>query len=441
MLIYESFFQAIASLKQNKMRSILTMIGIIIGITAVIAIRMLGNSMSDAIKEDLNQFGFSNIYLGLVPKESDDSSEESGGGRGPMTIRDMTEDDYYTDEMIDDLKEHFSSEIKGVTYYSIPNESAKIVLGSEYALVQLFAVNADYMEYQTTMSMFQNGLIAGSKLSKRALDEGRAEIIISDKVCDNIFPKLSYDEVIGKEIDVPIYNDTPYIFHVKGVFETLPQYYDGEYDDVTMAYIPYNYVSKKFHKKGADMCEIIVNSDHVLDGESFSKKIQSYMDKYYHNNKYWGPSAYSLATFADEASDMIKNVSYVLMIVAGIALVVGGIGVMNIMFVSVSERTREIGIRKSLGATNTAIKLQFVIEAIVLSVLGGIIGILIGKGLGEMAARKALEIVNSDVTVPSRLDSLSVIIAVGFSVAIGVFFGYYPATKAAKLNPIDALRG
>ena len=129
---------------------------------------------------------------------------------------------------------------------------------------------------------------------------------------------------------------------------------------------------------------------------------------------------------------MINMIQLALSVIAGISLVVGGIGVMNIMLVSITERTKEIGTRKALGATNSSIRLQFITESVVICVIGGIIGIILGIGLGTVAVK----LMGYEAAVSIE----SIIIAVGFSMAIGVFFGYYPANKAAKLNPIDALR-
>lgn len=413
------------------------MIGIIIGISAVISIRMIGNAMSDIITRQLNEFGLKNVYLGLEPRETEDSS--GNPGQGPVFKREITQDDYYSDEMLDDLKNHFKDEIKGISYSEIASQSSKIVKGSNYAVVSVKGVNYDYQEHTNESTLYQKGLVAGSKISKRAMDEGKTEIIVSDRVCKNIFPKLTYDEVIGKEIEVPV-GEENYTFHIKGIYETNPVYYDGLYDDETQAYIPIKYVKKKLHEKGVEQVEIIVNEEKITNSDDFSEDIEDYMDKYYHNNKYWDTSTFTMNSYAEETTGIINAVSIVLIVVAGIALLVGGIGVMNIMLVSVSERTKEIGIRKSLGASNEAIQLQFVIESIVLSIMGGISGIIIGRGIGEIAVLKFLPLLNSEVTVSPRLDLASVVIAVGFSAAIGVFFGYYPATKAAKLNPIDALR-
>ena len=129
---------------------------------------------------------------------------------------------------------------------------------------------------------------------------------------------------------------------------------------------------------------------------------------------------------------MISMIKLALSVIAGISLVVGGIGVMNIMLVSITERTKEIGTRKALGATNASIRLQFITESVVICVIGGIIGIFFGVGLGMLAVK----LMGYDAVVSVS----SIIIAVGFSMAIGIFFGYYPANKAAKPNPIDALR-
>ena len=139
-----------------------------------------------------------------------------------------------------------------------------------------------------------------------------------------------------------------------------------------------------------------------------------------------------MASMMDSMNTMINMIQLALSVIAGISLVVGGIGVMNIMLVSITERTKEIGTRKALGATNSSIRLQFITESVVICVIGGIIGIILGIGLGTVAVK----LMGYEASVSIE----SIIIAVGFSMAIGVFFGYYPANKAAKLNPIDALR-
>lgn len=142
--------------------------------------------------------------------------------------------------------------------------------------------------------------------------------------------------------------------------------------------------------------------------------------------------AFSMASMVEIMSDMMSTITTAIAVIAGIALLVGGIGVMNIMLVSITERTREIGTRKALGAPNSAIRLQFIIESIVICLIGGLIGIVLGVVLGMAAA---------DLLGASATPSVgSILLSLGFSMAIGIFFGYYPANKAAKMDPIEALR-
>ena len=140
----------------------------------------------------------------------------------------------------------------------------------------------------------------------------------------------------------------------------------------------------------------------------------------------------SMTSMMNQMNTMIGAIQLALSVIAGISLVVGGIGVMNIMLVSITERTKEIGTRKALGATNGSIRLQFITESVVICLIGGIIGIIFGIVLGTVAVKL--------MGYEASVSLSSIVIAVGFSMAIGIFFGYYPANKAAKLNPIDALR-
>ena len=169
-----------------------------------------------------------------------------------------------------------------------------------------------------------------------------------------------------------------------------------------------------------------------VNSDDFALKVKEFMNRYYHNNRNFTISTFSLASLVSSLTSMLGTVSTAISIVAAISLLVGGIGVMNIMLVSISERTKEIGTRKALGATNGSIRVQFIMEAIVLCLVGGILGIGVGIIGGSIGAKVLGYEASPSIS--------SIIAALIFSMAVGVFFGYYPANKAAKMNPIDALR-
>ncbi|MBQ3774477.1 MAG: FtsX-like permease family protein, partial [Pseudobutyrivibrio sp.] len=169
------------------------------------------------------------------------------------------------------------------------------------------------------------------------------------------------------------------------------------------------------------------------NNDEFATKVRDFFNiNYYSRNDAYEVMVVSMTSMMNQMNTMIGAIQLALSVIAGISLVVGGIGVMNIMLVSITERTKEIGTRKALGATNGSIRLQFITESVVICLIGGIIGIIFGIVLGTVAVKL--------MGYEASVSLSSIVIAVGFSMAIGIFFGYYPANKAAKLNPIDALR-
>ena len=427
MLFFENLILAFTALLTNKMRSLLTMLGIIIGIGSVIAIVTVGNSLTNSITSEMAGMGANNVMVGIQQRENEDEVDESGMRyEGYSFQKAPGDEDLITRDMIEALTEAFPDDIKDVSVESGLGQT-KVEKGRNYANINLRGVNPGYFKASNIK------MAAGNEISARAYESGKSVCLVSDRFVNNMFGGDN-DKAIGHDIEIEMSDSSHkyYVFTIVGVYEYEAQQFEmsSARDSVTNVYIPLKTALKKNHRKGFTDFTIITKPG--VDSDEFATKVKNFMNRYYHNNKDFTLMTFSLASMVSAMTKMLDTVSTAISIVAAISLVVGGIGVMNIMLVSISERTREIGTRKALGATNGSIRVQFIMESIVLCLVGGILGILVGL-IGGAIGAKALGYEASPT--PS-----SIVAALLFSMAVGVFFGFYPANKAAKMNPIDALR-
>lgn len=425
MLILENIFLALNSLKANKARAILTMIGIIIGITSVITIMTIGSAMTAAMTEKLSSRGANVITIGVSSKE--DEEEESWGPPSAFDIqRGMTANDYLSYERIAKIEDNFKDRIEGISLTE--NVGSTVVKSADkYANLQLQGINSMGIK-ETDLK-----LLSGRVFYKEDYTEGRKVCLVSDRFCDNLY-NSDTESVLGETISV-VLNNKYYSYNVVGVYKYESNFFDfstSEYDTTTNLYIPLETALSQTHnKKGFGTIKVLAAS--VDDATKLGEDIEAYTNrKFYRNNEFFEVTSFCMQSVIEEVQDSLGQLSLVVSAVAGISLLVGGIGVMNIMLVSVTERTKEIGTRKALGATNGSIRIQFIVESIVLCLLGGIIGIILGTVFG-MGISKIMG-------YPAATSLESMILSVGFSTFIGISFGFYPANKAAKMNPIDALR-
>ena len=434
--LLENIKLSITSLLANKLRSILTMLGIIIGISSVITIVTIGDSLAKSITDEMSGVGARNIEVYLTQKsivnevyneDSQYDEVESNEEEYWSDYKEPTEQDNITDEMISEYKLALGNEVQGVAINENVGNST-LTNGKNNAAIDTYGVNNDHFKIESVK------LKAGRIITENDVKDGRKLAVVSDVFVDDYFGKVdSYNEVLGKNLELSI-DENMVSVYICGVYEfDKNQIGPGSRDEktTTKLYIPIS-VSKKFTGgvKGYD--SLIILPDNNAKVEVVVKKTNEFFAKKYESNEYIVPYATSMEAMLESTNKMIGSVKLAISAVAGISLLVGGIGVMNIMMVSITERTREIGIRKALGASKNVILIQFIVEAIIMCIIGGIIGILIGTALGSAGAK---------LMGYSAKPNLTVILGtVGFCMAIGVFFGYYPASKAAKLNPIDALR-
>ncbi len=429
----ENVLLAVESLRSNKMRALLTMLGIIIGVASVIGIISVGNSLSSSITTQMQSIGTNNILIAV--REKDD---QSGGSRSPMGDSrgimsalngkgSSAEDkDLLSLEKLQTFEEQFSDRITAVGL----NESAgsgQVKDGRLYANVSVSGVNPGYQPVNNL------DMLSGRFINDRDMAGRKNVCVVSDKLAGNIFK--SGADPVGQEVRY-YENGAIKTYTIVGVYKYtessmfMSASSASDRDTRTAMYIPITLAKQDMENKNYSTATVM--SGVGVDTEKLTKDIERYFSRYYEKNAKWEAAVFNMSTQVEMASSMLSTVSLAVAVIAAISLLVGGIGVMNIMLVSVTERTREIGTRKALGAKNYHIRLQFVTEAVIIALAGGLIGLVIGLLMG---------VVGSSLlgTAPS-FSAPVIALTILFSMGIGVFFGYYPANKAAGMDPIDALR-
>lgn len=430
MLFLENLRLAFSSLRANKMRALLTMLGIIIGISSVIAIMTVGQSLTASVTDTMGSLGATNITVALQQRSDEEegasAGEEAGlSFGGPMGGRLPSKEDYFTDEELREYCNTYPDDVKAISVQESLS-SGQLLSGRLYANISASGVSDGYFAANGTE------LLAGRFFSDSEIENRSFAAIISDKAVNNLF---GGDKEAALGVSLPLVIGDKYltatIVGVYGYEESVYSFGNASEKEMTTdLYLPLGTARDLNHSSGTESFTVVVSSD--TDAGKFSETTSQFFNAYYRNNRHFEVYAFTMSSILDSLTSMMGTITTAISLIAGIALLVGGIGVMNIMLVSITERTREIGTRKAIGAPNSAIRMQFIIEAVVICLIGGIIGIILGIIFGTIAAK----LVGVEVT-PSLS---SILIALGFSMAIGVFFGYYPANKAAKMDPIDALR-
>ncbi|WJY97899.1 ABC transporter permease [Corynebacterium fournieri] len=420
MNIRESMRLALSSLNTNKLRSLLTLLGIIIGIMAVIIIMTLGRALENDVMGGLQDAG-TTTYPVMVHERA----EEGEGGDDPFAGFGMAgpteERDGMSLDDLDDLSASFGDRLQGVDIdISGQGEGST---GDNSLSVGINPALSGSLDMRSLKVQYGRGI------TQDMIDGRRPVAVVSPELVEALFDGDSA-AALGSRFDVNVDNNTS-VFTIVGVLERADK--DPAFGPSAAAeiFIP----ATAADRVGLDAnwtSSFSVRSAANEDPEVFRADLQSYLDRKYASNENYEAEVFDISASLEGLTTIFRTLSTVLSAIGGISLLVGGIGVMNIMLITVTERTREIGVRKALGATQNDIRVQFIVEAMLVCLIGGIIGVILGGAIGMIASSAVL-----DLTWPPIS---AVIFALLFSLATGVFFGAYPASKAAKMQPIDALR-
>lgn len=403
----QSFRLALKALTTSKMRAILTMLGIIIGVSAVIVITSMGNGMQNMMNEQFEKLGANLIQVQIW-------------GRGDGSSRTVDPSDMYA------LVDKYPQYLSGVTPYV--QTQAKVRQGSdEFKRTSIYGVGESFLN-ERGQTMQGEDIAKGRFLEYVDVDRYQNVCVIGAYLEQEAFR----GDAMGKTLSV---GGVP--FTVIGVLAKNSDLTEGSGDD--QIYIPY---TSALRLNGMSDASFYLFTSTSKDTAATAKGlVEKRLFKTFQSSDYY--FVMTAAEMMDSMNAMMSVMMVVLVAIAAISLLVGGIGIMNIMLVSVTERTREIGIRKSLGGKQKDIRSQFIIEAGTTSAIGGIIGIGAGIGLAQIAGSLVGAMMSASMgggTFQAVPTPSAILMAFGVSVGIGIFFGYLPANKAAKLNPIDALR-
>jgi putative ABC transport system permease protein len=394
------------AMSANRLRTFLTMLGMVIGVGAVVLMMAIGEGAQQSIKRSIDSMG-SNLFVILSGSSSTSGSRSASGSSSSLNMNDAT--------AIGDL-----DDISAFAPISVGN--AQIIYGGNNSNSAIVGTTPSYF------SIRRWDVESGELFSDADIRSASRVALVGKTVVENLFG----DEVdpVGKTIRI---KKSPFL--IVGVLEAKGQSFDGRDQDDTVI-VPITTAQRKLFGNQ------IPGSVRMIMAQAKSEKYMGVAEdaindlvRQRHNIRENAESDFSirnLTAMAKTASETAKTMSMLLGAIASISLLVGGIGIMNIMLVSVTERTREIGIRMAIGAREKDILLQFLLEACVISIVGCVIGV--GLGLGGAILVKKM--VGAEILISMQ----SIVLAFSVAASVGVFFGYYPASKAAKLHPIEALR-
>ena len=401
---YSIFKISLKAIFANKMRAALTSLGIVIGVSAVITMLAVGSGAQKSVSDSVSRFGTNILFL-RQPWDLDDSISSP---------KDVTMDDVLA-----------IREVPGVSA-AAPYISTGFDVKYRNTSVALGVLATDTDIFKT----YDWPIESGRQFTEKEISEYAQVMVIGASAAKTIFSDV---DPLGKTV---VLDNIP--FKVVGVVQKTGQSGMG-FDMDEGALIPYTTGKVKMNagwnsanRRALDRVVIKVADFNTI--ENTKVDIQNAV-RNTHRIHPLAKDDFQLddfASFIEQAKTMGKTMSLLLGAIGAVSLIVGGIGVMNIMLVSVTERTREIGIRMAIGATGWDICMQFLVESVTLSCIGGLIGIIVGVGITLLVAANS--------SIPVDLNISAVLLAVGFSAATGIFFGFYPAYKASKLTPIDALR-
>lgn len=385
-MFLENLKLAFNSMFTNKMRTFLSLLGIVIGVGSVVTIMNLGESVKRSITDSMNI-----------------------GGVDEITVIPMGNNSVFSEEFAYTFQDNVYG-IESVSAYV--STTATLRNGQETKSSQVYGVTSSYID--------ESSLLYGETFSKANNLMREQVVILGYDLAEDLFPGGG---AVGSYVS--IYRSQAKQYRVIGVLEDT----SGSVGSNTNsnAYIPFNTFDERL-KKVTAVSQYTIKVKEGFSATDVSSEVKSYLSSVASSNDYYVSSAQELVDMTESVTGYLTTF---LAAIAAISLLVGGIGIMNIMLVTVVERTREIGIRKALGATPKTIRSQFMVEATVLSIFGGIIGIVFGVVVSY--------VISSAAGWNLYFSLWAILISIGFSSAVGIFFGWYPAAKAAALDPIEAL--